>query len=153
MSTDNSTSKKKIFEIGTYESNLNDVMSNMKRSIGKSLYVASLGRVCNIDTDTRNYTVTMFPILNSDKSTSEQEYTCKALSQFWEITESGSKNTVSAKLSVGDIVLILFLDLNYKDALEYELLYDDAAPVTYIIDDDSLTHKKDYGIIIGKVEC
>lgn len=153
MSVLDFSSKKKLSDVGSYESNLSDVMTNLRRNIGKNLNVASLGRITDVDATNREYVISLFPIFESDVSTNGQEFTVKALSQFWEISESDSKKTVSAKLATGDIVLILFVDLDYKEALNYELNHDVTTSSTYTVADDILTHTKDYGIIIGKVEC
>lgn len=153
MSVLDFSSKKKLSDVGSYESNLSDVMTNLRRNIGKNLNVASLGRITDVDATNREYVISLFPIFESDVSTNGQEFTVKALSQFWEISESDSKKTVSAKLATDDIVLILFVDLDYKEALNYELNHDVTTSSTYTVADDILTHTKDYGIIIGKVEC
>lgn len=149
MSTVNYNTKKRLSDVGTYESNLNDVTSNSRRNFGKNLYVASMAKITSADATNRSYGVELFPTFKSDTSTNGQEISVKALTQFWGITE----NSVSPELNVGDIVLVLFLDLDYKDSLEYMLTYDGDNPVIPTVENDILTHTKDYGIIIGKVEC
>lgn len=149
MSTVNYNIKKRLNDVGTYESNLNDVTTNSRRNFGKNLYVASMAKITSADATNRSYSVELFPTFKSDTSTNGQEISVKALSQFWSITE----NSVSPELNADDIVLVLFLDLDYKDSLEYMLTYDGDNPVIPTVENDILTHTKDYGIIIGKVEC
>lgn len=148
------SNRKSINDLGKSDANLSDVISDTRRNISKNLAVSSLAKIISSDTSDNTYIVELFPVLASEASNNSQQVKVKALEQFWTSGTDTDTNAdyTNATLKEGDIVLVIFTDLNYKDSLECELAGTNADNLQYTVNDNSDTHTKNYGIIIGQVK-
>lgn len=109
-----------------------EVLRALERKTLRDANVASLGTITAVNGNI--VTCGVFPLMESE---SEQQVDCRYL------------ESLAGNLAVGDIVVILFLDRDFRERLDAKI---NGKPKSYVVSRNSERHTKKYGIIIGKMK-
>lgn len=109
-----------------------EVLMALERKTLRDANVASLGTITALNESTASCNV--FPLMESE---SEQQVDCRYL------------ESLAGNIAVGDIVVILFLDRDFRERLDAKL---NGKSRSYVVSRNSEMHTKKYGIIIGKMK-
>ena len=109
-----------------------EVLMALERKTLRDANVASLGTITALSGNSASCAV--FPLMESE---SEQQVDCRYL------------ESLVGNIAVGDIVVILFLDRDFRERLDAKL---NGKPRSYVVSRNSEMHTKKYGIIIGKMK-